>query len=383
VPELRILMLCDYFPPHLGGGVERVAAELCHGLVRHGHKVTVLTLKTCPAPANEVIGGLTICRVPALDLTRWLGIQSTTSVPVIGALARLIRSFRPDLIHAHNLFSRTTEVAALLRTMCHVPLVTTLHLGRLEGGSRPLRALVRTYELTMGRYIVRRSDHVTCVSNAVAEHARRIGGYVTPVTVIPNGVDTSLFHPRPGRNNSGEAVLFVGRLVPNKGPETLIKAVPLVLAQHPQAQFLIVGDGPLRVRLKEQAHKLDVGEAVQFLGIRKDVPDLMREAALLVRPSSLEGMPLVVLEAMASAIPTVATPVGGTPELVKDGVHGFLVPVDSSAALAKAITRLLDDRPLAREMGRRGRELVEDGYSWDAVVDKTERVYAEVKKASD
>jgi glycosyltransferase involved in cell wall biosynthesis len=321
--------------------------------------------------------------VPALDLTRWLGIQSTASVPVMGALARLMRRFRPDLVHAHNLFSRTTEVAALLRTTYRIPLVTTLHLGRLEGGSRALRALVRTYELTLGRYIVRRSDHVTCVSSAVAEHARRIGGRVTSVTVIPNGVDTGLFHPRPGRNSSGEAVLFVGRLVPNKGPETLIKAVPLVLARHPQARFLIAGDGPLRNRLEEQARKLDVEEAVHFLGIRKDVPDLMREAALLVRPSSLEGMPLVVLEAMASAIPTVATPVGGTPELVKDGVHGFLVPVGSSAALAEAITRLLDDRPLAQKMGRRGRDLVENGYSWDAVVDKTERVYAEVKKASE
>jgi glycosyltransferase involved in cell wall biosynthesis len=264
--------------------------------------------------------------------------------------------------------------------MFHVPLVTTLHLGRAEGDARLLKALIRSYELTLGRYIVRRSDHVTCVSHAVAEHARHIGGHSTPVTVIPNGVDASLFHPRPERNKSGETVLFVGRLVPNKGPETLIQAAPLVLAQHPKAQFLMVGDGPLRARLEGQARKLGLGEAVQFLGIRKDVPQLMREAALLVRPSSLEGMPLVVLEAMASAIPVVTTPVGGTPELVTDGVHGILVPVGSSTALAQAIVRLLDDRPLAREMGRRGRELVKDGYTWDAVVDQTERAYNEVKQ---
>lgn len=377
MPRLRILMLCDYFPPHVGGGVERVAAELCHGLVRRGHKVTVLTLRTCPAPATESSNGLTVHRAPALELTRWLGVQFTASVPVLGALARLIRSFQPDLIHAHNLFSRTTEVAALLRTTFHIPLVTTLHLGRLEGGGRVLRAFVRTYELTMGRYIVRRSDHITCVSNAVAEHARHIGGHSTPVSVIPNGVDASLFHPRPEQSNWGETILFVGRLVPNKGPETLIQAAPLVLAQHPKAQFVVVGDGPLRARLQGQAHKLGLRGAVQFLGIRKDVPQLIREAALLVRPSSLEGMPLVVLEAMASAIPVVATPVGGTPELVKDGVHGFLVPVGSSTALAQAIVRLLDDRSLAQEMGRRGRELVKNGYTWDAVVDQTERIYNE------
>jgi len=103
----------------------------------------------------------------------------------------------------------------------------------------------------------------------------------------------------------------------------------------------------------------------------------MREAALLVRPSSLEGMPLVVLEAMASALPVVATPVGGTPELVTDGVHGFLVPVGNSTALARAIIRLLDDRSSAEEMGRRGWELVKYSYTWDAVVERTERVYIE------
>jgi glycosyltransferase involved in cell wall biosynthesis len=359
-----------------------VATELCHGLVRRGHKVTVLTLRTCPAPATESSNGLTVYRVAALELTRWLGVQFTASVPVLGTLARLIHSFQPDLIHAHNLFSRTTEVAALLRTMFHVPMVTTLHLGRAEGDARLLKALIRSYELTLGRYILRHSDHVTCVSNAVAEHARHIGGHPTPVTVIPNGVDASLFHPRLERNKLGETILFVGRLVPNKGPETLIQAAPIVLAQHPKAQFLMVGDGPLRPRLEGQARKLGLGKAVQFLGIRKDVPQLMREAILLVRSSSLEGMPLVVLEAMASAIPVVATPVGGTPELVKDGVNGFLVPVGSSTALAQAIVRLLDDHPLAQEMGRRGRELVKDGYTWDAVVDQTERVYNEVKQVS-
>lgn len=370
-------MLCDYFPPHVGGGVERVAAELCEGLVRRGHSVTVLTLQTCPAPPTETDGALTIYRVPAVDLTRWFGVQFAASIRVLSAAARLIRSFRPDLVHAHNLFFRTTEVAALLRMMFHVPLVTTLHLGSAKGGGKLLNALIQTYEQTMGRCIVRRSDHVIAVSNAVAEHAHRMAGYSTPVTVIPNGVDTNLFYPRPDRCNIGQTVLFVGRLVPNKGPETLIRAAPAVLAQHPQAQFVLVGDGPLRVRLQEQAHQLGIVHAMQFLGTRHDVPKLMREATLFVRPSSLEGMPLTVLEAMASALPVVATPVGGTPELLRDGVHGFLTPVGNSTALANAIVRLLDDRSLAEEMGRRGRELVEASYTWDAVVDQTERVYTE------
>ena len=370
-------MLSDYFPPHVGGGVERVAAELCDGLVRRGHTVTVLALRTCPAPATETDGALTICRVPAVDLTRWLGVQFAASIQVLSATARLVRSFRPDLIHAHNLFFRTTEVATLLRMIFHIPLVTTLHLGKPEGVGRPFSALIQAYESTMGRFIVRRSDHAIAVSNAVAGHARRMGGYSTPVTVIPNGVNTSVFYPKPDRHDIGQTVLFVGRLVPNKGPDTLIRAAPAVLAQHPQAQFVLVGDGPLRVPLQEHAHQLGIGHAVQFLGIRHDVPELMREATLFVRPSSLEGMPLTVLEAMASALPVVATSVAGTAELLRDGVDGYLIQVGDSAALANAILRLLDDRSLAEEMGRRGRELVEASYTWDTVVDQTERVYAE------
>ena len=87
-------------------------------------------------------------------------------------------------------------------------------------------------------------------------------------------------------------------------------------------------------------------------------------------------MPLTVLEAMASALPVVATPVGGTPEILKDGVNGYLVPVGDHVALAKSIIRLLDDRPMAVEMGRRGRELVKASYTWDALAEQTERIYA-------
>ena len=370
-------MLSDYFLPHVGGGVERVVVELCNGLIQRGHTITVLALRTCPARATETNGALTIYRVPAVDLTRWLGVQFAVSMRVLSATARLISSFRPDLIHAHNLFFRTTEVAALLRMMFRVPLITTLHLGEPERGGTLLNALIWTYESTMGSFVVRRSDHVIAVSNAVAEHARRIGGYSTPVTAIPNGVNTDLFYPKPQRHDIGQTVLFVGRLVPNKGPVTLIQAAPAVLAKYPQVQFLLVGDGPLRFTLQKQAHQLGIGHAVKFLGIRHDVPELMRAATVFVRPSSLEGMPLTVLEAMASALPVVATPVGGTAELIRDGINGYLIQVGDSAALANTIVRLLDDRSLAEEMGRRGRELVEGSYTWDAVANRTERVYAE------
>jgi glycosyltransferase involved in cell wall biosynthesis len=292
-------------------------------------------------------------------------------------MARLIRSFQPDLVHAHNLFFRTTELAAMFRMIFPVPLITTLHLGKPEGDGKILNTLIRTYESTVGNFILRRSDHIIAVSNAVAEHARRMSNHLAPVAVIPNGVDTRVFYPETNRNNVRQTVLFVARLVPNKDPETLIRAAAIVLARYPEVKFVLVGDGPLRVRLQEQANRLDIGHAVQFLGLRHDVPELMRQATLFVRPSTLEGMPLTILEAMASMLPVVATPVGGTPELLKDGVNGYLIPVGDHLALANSIIRLLDEPLLAKEMGQRGRELVKASYTWDAVAEQTERVYME------
>ncbi|MDP7525227.1 MAG: glycosyltransferase family 4 protein [Dehalococcoidales bacterium] len=371
------MLLTDYFPPHVGGGVERVVSELVDGLGQRGHTIGVLTLQTCPAPATETNESLTIRRVPAVDLTQRLGLQQAVSVRLLGATARFIRGFQPDMVHAHNLFFRTTEVAAFLRMKFRVPLVTTMHVGQSEGGSRLFRTLVKAYESTMGRFIVRRSDHIIAVAQAVAEHAHRIGGNSASVTVVPNGVDTGLFYPKQDDRHIGQVVLFVGRLVSNKGPEVLIRAVPKVLSRHPHTRFVLVGDGPLRDRLKQMACNLGIRNEVQFLGIRHDVPQLMRDAAIFVRPSSLEGMSLTVLEAMATGLPVVATLVGGTSEVLRDGVHGYLVPAGDSQVLADALIKMLDERSLAEEMGRRGRELVVSNYKWDAVVNKTESVYFE------
>lgn len=372
-------MLTDYFPPHVGGGVERVAEELCRGLVQRGHSVAVLTLRTRPAPSFEGNGDLTIRRVPAVDLTHRLGIQLALSVHILPAFWNLLRSFKPDVVHVHNLFFRTTEAASLLKLWNRVPLVATLHLGQMDGQAGMLKTLTHAYEATWGRLLVRLSDHVIAVSKAVAEHALGLGRGSRPLTVIPNGVDTRVFFPCPDpRREEKEVVLFVGRLVPNKGPETLVRAAPLVLERKPQARFVVVGDGPLKEHLQRQAHRLDVGHAVRFLGIRHDVPDLMREASLLVRPSTLEGMPLTVLEAMATGLPVVATPVGGTPELIRDGENGYLFPVGDSEAMAQRILRLLDTPSLAREMGSRGRRQVEASHTWEQVVEKTEGVYAQV-----
>ena len=129
--------------------------------------------------------------------------------------------------------------------------------------------------------------------------------------------------------------------------------------------------------MESQVRRLGVGSDVPFLGTRYNVPELMRQADVFVRPSFLEGMPLTVLEAMASALPVVATPVGGTTELLGNGAYGRLFPVGDHRALARSINEVLDDPAAAQDMGRGGCALIKARYTWEKVVEETERVYAQ------
>ena len=375
---LKIDVFTDYFPPHLGGGVERVVDEVCRRLARQGHTLRVFTFNTDRAPAYEVVDGVHIYRAPAIQLTRFTRMQASLSLGLLPLAWRLARSHPPDILHAHNLFFTSTTAAVLLRYLLKRPLVTTLHLGSLRQLNGPSLLLASSYERTLGRAIVRSSDRLIAVSKAVAGHAVHLGARPEAVRVIANGVDLQRFRPGAGRGNGTFRVACVGRLIFNKGPQYLVEAAPEVLQAHPEAEFVFVGDGPLRPRLEERARQLGVGHRVTFLGTRPDVPAILQTCDMLTRPSLLEGMPLTVLEAMACGLPVVATPISGTAELVRHGENGLLVRPADPASLARAILCLMEDEPLREAQGREARRLVEGGYSWDAVADKTLAVYREL-----
>jgi glycosyltransferase involved in cell wall biosynthesis len=148
-----------------------------------------------------------------------------------------------------------------------------------------------------------------------------------------------------------------------------------VLARAPDVEFVLVGDGPLRPKLEEQARSLGIEASVRFLGLRSDVADILRDSDVFVRPSLTEGMSLTVLEAMACGLPVVVTPVGGTSEVVTDGANGCLVAPGDVSALSAALLKLADDARLRRRLGRNGRALVERQYGWSRVIDANLRVY--------
>jgi glycosyltransferase involved in cell wall biosynthesis len=193
------------------------------------------------------------------------------------------------------------------------------------------------------------------------------------VEVVRNGIDTRRFAfagPRAG----GPAV-FVARLAPEKDVPTLLRATALICRQRPGFRLAIAGDGPSLPEMRRLVSDLNIADRVQFLGLVHNVPALLAEARLFVLSSISEGVPLTLLEAMASGLPVVATSVGGTPEVVNDCETGLLVPPRDPPALAAAMTRLLDDNDLARTMGEAGRRRVERHFDIRQMVATYERIY--------
>ena len=337
---MRILMV-GHYPPH-GGGVARHLDNLVREL-RREHEVHVLTYG--PVKPRDFERNLVHqVRVPPV-----YGLRGT-SFAFLGArkIVRLHRRFRFDIIHAH--FVGTTSFAGVLaKERLNLPLVVTAHGSDLE----------HTAELTLGGLYVRKSlkraDGVIAVSHYLARLAQRLGA--KNVRVIPNGVEGLEEIPAERRH-----ITFIGALRDYKSPETFIE----LARQFPHEEFLVVGDGPLRRKLEENAPG-----NVRFLGYRRDVNRILSESRLLVLPSRREGFGLVILEANSLGVPAVGRRVSAIPELIREGKNGLTF--ESFDELVKAVKRLLEPKA-NRKAGTIGRRVARF-YSWEKVAMEVEALY--------
>jgi glycosyltransferase involved in cell wall biosynthesis len=183
------------------------------------------------------------------------------------------------------------------------------------------------------------------------------------ISIVHCGIEPELY-VAPPRETFGKRVLFVGRLTPEKGGALLLEAFAQVFAAHPEARLTVVGDGPERPALEARAQALGVAEAVTFAGARNQlqVAAHMAEADMLVLPSFAEGVPVVLMEAMAAGLPTIASRVAGVSELVHDEETGFVIPPGDLETLANRLSRLMSNPNLCRNMGASGRAVVEADY---------------------
>jgi glycosyltransferase involved in cell wall biosynthesis len=240
-------------------------------------------------------------------------------------------------------------------------------------------------------FAARRADACTANSNAMQRELARLTG--VDATVIPMGVDPSVFHPADRRGDEPPAagaplILFVGRLVEKKGVRHLIEAMPVVRSVVGGARLQIVGDGPERPRLEALVATLDLAACVDFLGAvpNSDLPAYYRRADLFVAPSVMsrdgdtEGLGVVLLEAASSGLPLIGSRIGGIPDIVENEKTGLLVEPGDADGIASAVTRLLSDGGLRHALASNARRAVLERFAWPGVVDRFDALFRSLRR---
>jgi glycosyltransferase involved in cell wall biosynthesis len=358
------------------GGGETQLVRLAIQLKSRGWEVQVVSLM----PPRAYVEELDTAGIPVFSL----GIRRKLPDPrPILRLARLIRAWRPEIVHSHMVHANI--LARIVRPLVKVPVLvcTAQNIDeRGRKGSGRLREFL--YRLTDPF-----CDLTTQVSQAGLERYVQIGAVPRhKIRYIPNGVDTASFKSdlearlrlRQELRLEGAFVwLAVGRFDVQKDYPNMLRAFAQVVKKQSETFLLIVGDGPLRPAMEKLARDLGLKDQIRFLGIRRDVPELMSAADAYVMSSTWEGMPMVLLEASAAELPIVATNVGGNGEVVLDGKSGFLVPPNDPEALAQAMLRLMSLSEEERwRMGKLARQHIEARYSLDRVVNQWEALYREL-----
>jgi glycosyltransferase involved in cell wall biosynthesis len=367
-----VLKVLQLIPTLDRSGAEKQMVLLAKGLPRDRFEVEVAALtRLGPLEAELNDAGIPVTLI---------GKRLKVDPFAFGRLVRLMKRKRFDVVQtwifAANVYGRVAAHRA------KVPVVVTAEMAvdYWKGKS----------QLSIDRRLAGWTDRVVGNSNAVVDFYRNAGIPDDRLAMIYSGiadeeppadVDPSAVRAEFGFGPTDPLILFAGRLAPQKAVDDLITALDLLQHVEPNLRTLIVGDGPLRDRLREMAHAFQLDDRVKFLGHRNDVPRLLAASDLLVLPSLYEGLPNVVLEAMRFRKPVVATSAPGTTEVVKDGETGLLVPLQLPTALAKAIRDLIRDPAMARRMGEAGRARVEAEFGASKMINRFAHLYESIARS--
>ncbi|MBX7246186.1 MAG: glycosyltransferase, partial [Candidatus Sumerlaeaceae bacterium] len=366
------------------GGSERQLVALIGGLPKDRFECHIV----CLSGFGELEGAAREAGATLYDLGyRRRGAAGQAPKPRFGALlaicrlSRILRRLRPDVLHTLIPVCNILGIAA--SRLVRVPHVvcTRLALGAYRDQSRAIARLEDWSD--------RRFQLIHCKSQGILEDIA--GNGVVPrdrMRVVYNGLDPARFGNREKRSDLRNefqipwdvpVVGMVANLIGYKGHREVIAAAPGVLRVFPQARFLFVGrDDGIQGDLTRQAAELGIGDSIVFAGLRQDIPDLMASMDVLVSASHQEGFSNVIIEAMASFLPVVATRVGGSPEAVEDGLTGYIVPPGSSKAIEEAILSVLRSDDQGKLMGQAGRDRVVDRFSYEAMIEGMVAFYGEL-----
>jgi glycosyltransferase involved in cell wall biosynthesis len=334
------------------GGAERLLIDLLKSIPRDRYELSVVCLREKGIFAHELeAAGISVLSI---------GKRRAFAPAALLRLYRHLRAWRPDVLNTHlwtaDLWARLMGLLAGVR---HI--VVTEH--NVDVWKSPLRRLI-------DRMLFNFTDLAICVGPEVRSfYVDQVGYAACKTVVIMNGIDVRRYgHDAVRRETLGAAsddFLFVcaARLHPQKAIQVLIEAVRVLVDQRAASfRVLIVGDGSERPALEAMVRQSGLQERVLFLGTRQDVPQILAAADAFVLPSDYEGTSIAILEAMATALPVVATDVGANRVVLGDGDAGLVVPVRRPDLLAQGMLALMNDRPAAVEMGRRGRVIAGSTY---------------------
>lgn len=329
---------------------------------------------------TQTMGGFKVRTYPCLSIL-W---GSNPATPI---LYKLLKS-QADVVHAHSYVFLTTNQAALARRLRRIPLLLHLH-GGVETTPPQGDMLTRLkftaakniYDRTIGKWTLMTADAIASVSKQDIEAAKnlfQIDGNL--FHWVPNAVDIKTFK-NSNFSSDGLYVLFVGRLDPRKGIDVLLKVAKLVVQERDDVVFVIIGEGSLKEQVEVAARSFQGSMIVLGRVPLEILLKWLSKASILLLPSYTEGLPTVCLEALATETPVVASNIGGTSEVVINSKTGYLFPPGNAQLCAEKVLRLLADESLREGMGKRGRDLVEQWYSWEKVVEKVEGLYESIKSS--
>jgi glycogen(starch) synthase len=390
---VKILLVSWEYPPVIVGGLGRHVYQLATALAADGHEVVVLCRQpfdTDPAShptTDEIREGVRIITAAhdphefefGPDMMAWT-LAMGHSMTRAGLTLR--HDWTPDVVHAHDWLVAHPSIA--LAEFFDVPMVSTMHAteaGRHSGWVYgPISRQVHAVE----SWLARESDSlITCSASMADEISALFGPGLADVSVIPNGIDSSLWSFAPRRRHDGPPeLLFFGRLEYEKGVHDAIAAMPRIRRSHPGTTLTIAGDGTQQDWLTAVARKHKVLRAVRFVG-RADHDQLLallHRADAAVLPSHYEPFGIVALEAIAAGTPLVTTNVGGLGEAVIDGKTGLSCPPRDPAALAATVRAALDDPDAAQRRAVAARERLTSDFDWHTVAGRIAQVYLATKR---
>ncbi len=384
---MKILMLTWEYPPRIVGGIARVVHDLSKRLIKDGHEVTVVTYRdNADVPEYENDKGVNVYRVDNYmihpnNFIDWIMQLNFNMLSKATEIINKEGGF--DVIHAHDWL--VTYVAKSLKNAYDIPIVATIHAteaGRNSGIHDETQRYINdtewllTYEAT----------EVIVNSNYMKNEIQRLFGLpFDKINVIPNGINLSNFtgierdydFRRQYAMDNEKIILYVGRLVYEKGVQHLIAAMPKILSNYNDAKLIIAGRGGMMDELRAEASNLGLNDKIYFTGYlnSKQVQKMYKCADVAVFPSTYEPFGIVALEAMLAGVPTVVSDVGGLDEIVTHGVDGMKSYAGNANSIADSVTALLYDHQLATNVSKKAKQKVKDQFNWEKIAQDTHFTY--------